>query len=97
MDLDLWDCFGRKKLRLITEEILYEDGLVHWSNFSNGHCDLILLKIFFVFISINIKVLLIHHAKFQPNIPSRSGENDDFISFAIFSNGDHLEFYIAPC
>ena len=23
MDLDLWDCFGRKKLRLITEEIRY--------------------------------------------------------------------------
>ena len=22
-DLDLWDCFGRKKLRLITEEIRY--------------------------------------------------------------------------
>ena len=23
MDLDLWDCFGRKKLHLITEEIRY--------------------------------------------------------------------------
>ena len=23
MDLDLWDCFGRKKLCLITEEIWY--------------------------------------------------------------------------
>ena len=23
MDLDLWDCFGRKKLRLIIEEIRY--------------------------------------------------------------------------
>ena len=23
MDLDLWDCFGRKKLCLITEEIRY--------------------------------------------------------------------------
>ena len=41
---------------------------------------------------INIKVLLILHTKFQPNIPSRSGENDDFISFAIFSDGGHLEF-----
>ena len=40
----------------------------------------------------NIKVLLILHTKFQPNIPSHSGENDDFISFAIFSNGGHLEF-----
>ena len=32
------------------------------------------------------------HTKVQPNIPSRSGENGDFISFAIFSNGGHLEF-----
>ena len=32
------------------------------------------------------------HTKFQPNILSRSGENDDFISFAILSNGGHLEF-----
>ena len=30
--------------------------------------------------------------KFQPNIPSCSGQNDNFISFAIFSNGGHLEF-----
>ena len=41
---------------------------------------------------INIKVLLILHTKFQPNIPSPSGENGDFNGFAIFSNGDHLEF-----
>ena len=39
-----------------------------------------------------MKVLLIHHTKFQLNIPSHSGENDDFISFAIFSNSGHLEF-----
>ena len=26
------------------------------------------------------------------NIPSRSGENNDFNSIAIFSNGGHLEF-----
>ena len=45
-------------------------------------------------ISINIKVPLICHTKFQLNIPSRSGENDDFISFAIFSNGGHLKFSI---
>ena len=25
-DLDLWDCFGRKNLRLITEEIRYEQN-----------------------------------------------------------------------
>ena len=40
----------------------------------------------------NIKVLLILHTKFQPNIHSHSGENGDFIGFAIFSNGSHLEF-----
>ena len=49
-------------------------------------------RFFFILISINIKVLLILDMKFQPNIPSRSGENDDFNSFAIFSNGGHLEF-----
>ena len=43
-------------------------------------------------VSINIKVLLLLHTKFQPNIPSRSGENDDFISFAIFGNGGHFKF-----
>ena len=32
------------------------------------------------------------HTKFQPNILSRSGEDDNFISFAIFNNGGHLEF-----
>ena len=47
---------------------------------------------FFHLISINIKVLLILHTKFQLNIPSHSGENGDFNSFAIFSNGGHLEF-----
>ena len=46
---------------------------------------------FFILISIN-KVLLILHKKFQPTIPSRSGENGDFNSFTIFSNGGHLEF-----
>ena len=39
-----------------------------------------------------MKVLLIFHTKFQPKIPSHSGENGDFISFAIFSNGGHFEF-----
>ena len=60
--------------------------------FSNNDCDLIPLQIFFILISIDIKVLLILHTKFQPNIPSHSGENGDFNSFAIFSNGSHLEF-----
>ena len=60
--------------------------------FSNGHCDLIPLQLFFILIPINIKVLLLLHTKFQPNIPSHSGENGDFNSFAIFSNGGYLEF-----
>ena len=47
---------------------------------------------FFILISINIKVLLKFHPKFQPKIPSHSGENGNFNSFAIFSNGGHLEF-----
>ena len=59
--------------------------------FSNDHSDLILLQNFFILISINIKVLLILHTKFQPNIPNHSGECH-FISFAIFSNGGHCEF-----
>ena len=46
----------------------------------------------FHFDIININVLLILHTKFQPNIPSASGENGDFISFAAFSNGGYLEF-----
>ena len=50
------------------------------------------LQIFFILMSINIKVLLILHIKFQPNIPSYFGENSDFINFAILSNGGHLEF-----
>ena len=62
--------------------------------FSNGHCDLIPLQIFIILISINSKILLRLHTKFQPNIPSHSGENGDFNSFAIFSNGGHLECLI---
>ena len=44
--------------------------------FSNGHCDLILRQIFLILISINFKVLLTLHTKFQPNIPTHSGERD---------------------
>ena len=47
---------------------------------------------FFILISLNIKVLLKLHTNFQSNIPSWSGDNGDFINFAIFSNGCHLEF-----
>ena len=43
---------------------------------SNGHCDLILLTFFFILIPINIKVLLILHTKFQPNILTHFGEMD---------------------
>ena len=49
---------------------------VNFAKFSNGHCDLILLQIFFILISINTKVPLILHTKFQPNIPSHFGEID---------------------
>ena len=61
-------------------------------NFQTSIVTLIPLQNVFILISINIKVLLILHTKFQPNIPSRSGEIGVFNSFAIFSNGGHLEF-----
>ena len=32
------------------------------------------------------------HANFQLNIPNRSGKEDDFVLFAIFSNGDQLGY-----
>ena len=49
----------------------------------NFHSDLIPLQIFFILISINIKVLLIFHTKFQLNISSHYGENGDFNSFLV--------------
>ena len=49
--------------------------------FSNSHCDLNPLQISFILISFQIKVLLILHTKFQPKIPSCSGDNGDFNSF----------------
>ena len=42
------------------------------------------LRDFLHFDIFNIKVLLMIHAKFQPNIASRTGEKFDFIGFAIF-------------
>ena len=36
------------------------------------------------------------HANFQPNIPNGSGEEVDFVVFAIFSNGGHLGFSTWP-
>ena len=41
--------------------------------------------IFFIFIILNIYVPLIFHIKIQPKIPSGSGEEVDFLIFAIFS------------
>ena len=35
---------------------------------------------------------LIPYTNFQLTIPNCSRENDNFISFTIFSNGGHLEF-----
>ena len=32
------------------------------------------------------------HTKYQPNIPSSSGEKNDFVGFGIFSHGGHLGF-----
>ena len=62
------------------------------ANFQTAIVTYFRFRFFFFLKSIIIKVLLILHTKFQPNIPSRSGENGDFISFVIFSNGGHLEF-----
>ena len=60
--------------------------------FSNGHCDLIPLRIFFILITPSTKVPLIIHTEFQLNIPIHSGEKDDFNGLAIFSIGGHLRF-----
>ena len=51
-----------------------------------GHCDLILLYIFFILIILKIMVQLMLYTKFQPNISSGSGEKIDFSCLAIFSN-----------
>ena len=80
MDLNAW------------VDVIFFKGRRKFNNY--GYRDLIPLQIFIILIPINIKVLLILHTKFQPNILSRSGENGDFNSFAIFSNSSHLEFSI---
>ena len=64
------------------------------TEFSNGHCDLIPLQIFFILISVNTKDLLILHTKFQPNILFHSGEKVDFNGFAIFSIRGHVPSWI---
>ena len=45
---------------------------------------------FFIFISLNTNIPLIIQTKFQPNIPSHSGEKVDFNGFVIVSTGGHL-------
>ena len=52
-----------------------------------GHCDLILLQIFFILIILKFKVQLMLYIQFQPNISSGSGEKVDFRGSAISSNG----------
>ena len=51
-----------------------------------GHCDLILLYIFFILIILKIKVQLMLYIKFQPNISCGSGGKVDFLALSIFSN-----------
>ena len=41
-------------------------------------------RFFFILISLNIKVLLILHTKFQPNKPSRSGVKADILVLLVF-------------
>ena len=53
-----------------------------------GHCDLILQPIFFHLIILKVPLML--HTKYQPNVPCHSGEKVDLIGFAIFSIGSHL-------
>ena len=47
-----------------------------------GHCDLILLQIFFILIILKTKVPLMLHTKFQLNIPSHSREKVDLMVLA---------------
>ena len=60
--------------------------------FSKGHYYLIPLQIFFISIFLNTKVHLIHHAKFQPIIPSHFAEKVDFNLLAILVSVAILEF-----
>ena len=51
---------------------------------------------FFIFTILNAYVSLIFHAKIQPKISSGSGEEVNFVVFAIFNNGGHLGFLARP-
>ena len=57
---------------------MFDFGLYTQVSDSGPHGPLV-----FILIPINIKVPLVFHTKIQPNIPSPSGENDDFNTFAI--------------
>ena len=50
------------------------------------------LYFFFVLIILKTKVPIACHTKYQPNIPSGSGEKINFIGVAIFNYGSHLGF-----
>ena len=65
---------------------------VNFARVDINHCDLFPLQIFFILISMCIKVPLILHIKFQQNIPSHSGGKVGFHGFAIFSISGHLGF-----
>ena len=47
---------------------------------------------FFILTILNTCVPLMSHAKLQANIHSGSGEEVDFVIFAIYSNGSHLGY-----
>ena len=55
-----------------------------------GHCDLILLLIFFILKILKIKKQLMLYTKVQPNMASGSGEKVDFSGLDIFSNSGHF-------
>ena len=61
--------------------------------FQNGHCDLINSAIdFFILISVNTKIPVILHTKFQANIPSHSGKQLISMVLLFFSISSHLGF-----
>ena len=51
---------------------------------------------FFIFPILNTHVSYIFHAKIKPKISCDSGEEIDFVIFAIFSNGGHLGYTTWP-
>ena len=47
---------------------------------------------FFIFTILITYVSLIFHSKIQPKISGSSGEEVDFVVFAVFSNSGHLGY-----